>query len=49
MAALAKFLFQLLMMSLVLLWLEDIQKDGMRRVLAGETTLDELLRVTQEG
>jgi general secretion pathway protein E len=28
---------------------EDIQQDGMRRVLAGETTLDELLRVTKDG
>jgi len=28
MAALAKFLFQLLLMSFVLLWLEGIQKDG---------------------
>jgi len=27
---------------------EDIQQDGMRRVLAGETSLDELLRVTNQ-
>ncbi|RKZ78327.1 MAG: type II secretion system protein GspE [Candidatus Parabeggiatoa sp. nov. 1] len=28
---------------------EDIQQDGMKRVLEGETALDELLRVTKEG
>jgi hypothetical protein len=28
MAALAKFLFQMLLMAFILLWLEDIQKDG---------------------
>ncbi len=28
---------------------EDIQQDGIRRVIEGKTTLDELLRVTKEG
>ncbi|MDM8558478.1 type II secretion system ATPase GspE [Candidatus Parabeggiatoa sp. HSG14] len=28
---------------------EDIQQDGIKRVLEGETTVDELLRVTKEG
>jgi general secretion pathway protein E len=28
---------------------EDIQQDGIKRVLTGETTLDEVLRVTKEG
>lgn len=28
---------------------EDIQRNGMRRVISGETTLEEVLRVTQEG
>lgn len=28
---------------------EDLQQDGWRRVLEGDTTLDELLRVTKEG
>lgn len=28
---------------------EDIQQDGIKHVLAGETTLDEMLRVTKEG
>ena len=28
---------------------DSIRKDGMQRVLAGETTIDEIIRVTQEG
>ena len=28
---------------------ENIQQDGMKRVLSGETTMDEILRVTNEG
>jgi general secretion pathway protein E len=28
---------------------DSIRRDGMQRVIAGETTIDEIIRVTQEG
>ncbi|MEW8461329.1 MAG: type II secretion system protein GspE, partial [Candidatus Thiodiazotropha endolucinida] len=28
---------------------DSIRQDGMKRVLSGDTTIDEIIRVTQEG